>query len=126
MKLTEKDRTPADRMRWSWSRFAMRAGVCAVMVWLAGMAPAQGVSTTTVQGTVYLATGQAVGGTLAVSWPAFTTAAGQMVAAGKTTITIGADGFLSVNLAPNLGATPAGEYYTATFYLSDGSVNTQY
>ncbi|HEV2134197.1 MAG TPA: hypothetical protein VGR47_08030 [Terracidiphilus sp.] len=127
MKLTNDNRTLGDRMRWSWLRLAMQTGLCAVIMCMAGVsARAQGVSTTTVQGTVYLATGQAAGGTLAVSWPAFTTAAGQLVAAGKTTVAIGADGFLSVNLAPNLGATPAGEYYTAIFYLSDGSVNTQY
>jgi hypothetical protein len=108
-------------------RSAAWVAICAAMMWLAGMtAQAQAVSTTTVQGTVYLATGQTAGGTLAVSWPAFTTAAGELVAAGKTTVAVGADGFVSVNLAPNLGATPAGEYYTAIFYMSDGSVNTQY
>jgi hypothetical protein len=31
-----------------------------------------------------------------------------------------------VNLAPNLGATPAGLFYTAVFYLSDGTTSTQY
>jgi hypothetical protein len=31
-----------------------------------------------------------------------------------------------VNLAPNLGAMPAGLFYTAVFYMSDGSVSTQY
>jgi hypothetical protein len=90
------------------------------------LANAQAVSTTTVQGTVYLANGQAGAGTLMVSWPAFTTANGQAVAADSTTVTIAPDGFVSVNLAPNQGATPAGLYYTAIFYLSDGTVNTQY
>ena len=42
------------------------------------------------------------------------------------TVTIAPDGFVSVNLAPNLGATPAGEYYTAVYYMSDGTVSTQY
>ena len=108
-------------------RSAARVALCAVTMWLAGMtAQTQAVTTTTVQGTVYLATGEAAGGTLAVSWPTFTTAAGELVAAGKTTVAIGADGFVSVKLAPNLGSTPAGEYYTAIFYMSDGSVNTQY
>ncbi|MGD0729809.1 MAG: hypothetical protein ABR956_00995 [Terracidiphilus sp.] len=93
---------------------------------LGELAHAQAVSTTTVQGTVYLADGQAASGTLNVSWPAFTTANGQAVTADSTTVTIGADGFVSVNLTPNLGATPAGLYYTAVFYLSDGSTNTQY
>ena len=42
------------------------------------------------------------------------------------TVTIPADGFLSVNLAPNQGATPAGVYYTAVYDLSDGSTSTEY
>ena len=87
---------------------------------------AQTVPTTTVQGTVYLANGQPGSGTVLVSWPAFTTAANQQVAAGSTTVTVGADGFLSVNLAANLGSNPAGLYYTAVFQLGDGTVNTQY
>ena len=41
-------------------------------------------------------------------------------------MTIAPDGFVSVNLAPNQGATPAGQYYTAVYYMSDGTVNTQY
>jgi hypothetical protein len=93
---------------------------------LTGIAWAQGVSTTTVQGTVYLANGQPGAGTLVISWPGFTTAAGQAVVADSTTVTIAPDGFVSVNLAPNQGATPAGEYYTAVYYMSDGSVSTQY
>jgi hypothetical protein len=61
-----------------------------------------------------------------VSWPAFTTANGLAVAADSTTVAIAPDGFVSVNLAPNLGATPAGLYYTAVYYMSDGTSNTQY
>ena len=87
---------------------------------------AQGVSTTTVQGTVYLANGQAGSGTLRLSWPAFTTANGQAVAADSLTVAIAQDGFVSVKLTPNRGATPAGLYYTAVFYMSDGTVSTQY
>ncbi|MGA3132544.1 MAG: hypothetical protein ABSD59_17205 [Terracidiphilus sp.] len=102
-----------------------------IAVWLlamglSAMVWAQGVSTTTVQGTVYLANGQPGAGTLIISWPGFTTATGQAVAADQLTVTIPPDGFVSVNLAPNLGATPAGEYYTAVYYMSDGTVNTQY
>ena len=87
---------------------------------------AQAPTTTTVTGTVYLANGQPGAGTLAVSWPSFTTAAGQLVVADSLNVTIPSDGFVSVNLAPNQGATPAGEYYTAVFYMSDGSTNTEY
>ncbi|WP_263350694.1 glycoside hydrolase family 55 protein [Acidicapsa acidisoli] len=114
----------------TWLRTGRWAGFG--LVWLLTMVVggwrivAQSVTTTSVQGTVYLANGAPGSGTLLVSWPAFTTAANQSVAAGSTAVTIGADGFLSVNLAPNAGATPAGEYYTAVFQLSDGSVSTQY
>ena len=100
--------------------------VMLILAVCAAMAMAQAVATTTVQGTVYLANGQPGAGTLVVSWPTFATAAGQAVAADSLTTQIAADGFVSVNLAPNQGATPAGEYYTAVFYLSDGTVSTQY
>ncbi len=100
--------------------------VCVLVLVLSAPAMAQAVGTTTVQGTVYLANGQPGSGTLAISWPAFTTAAGQSVAADSMTLTIGPDGFVSVNLTPNLGATPAGEYYTAVYYMSDGTTSTQY
>ncbi len=89
-------------------------------------ANAQGISTTTVQGTVYLANGDPGSGTLVLSWPSFTTASGQLVVADSLTVQIAPDGFVSVNLAPNLGATPAGLYYTAVYYLSDGSTSSEY
>jgi hypothetical protein len=93
------------------------------MVWAAF---AQGVTTTTVQGTVYLANGQPAAGTLQISWPSFTTAAGQAIAAGRTMVAIGAEGSVSVNLAPNQGAFPGGLFYTVIYNLSDGSVHTEY
>jgi len=101
-----------------WLLFCCLAGT--------GVAGAQSVPTTTVQGTVYLANGQPGAGTVLVSWPAFTTAGNQMVAAGRSTVTIAPDGFLSVNLAANLGASPAGLYYTAVFDMSDGTSTTQF
>ena len=106
----------------------LKAAAACGLVWmvLCYMGGAQAVTTTTVQGTVYLANGQIGTGTVVVSWPGFTTASGQAVAADSTTVTIGPDGFLSVNLAANLGATPAGLYYTAVYYLSDGTTTTQY
>ncbi len=100
--------------------------MAALGVAFAQAASAQAPSTTTVQGTVYLANGHVGSGTLRLSWPSFAAANGQSVVAGAMTATIGPDGFVSVNLAPNLGATPAGLYYTAIFYLSDGSTSTQY
>jgi hypothetical protein len=84
------------------------------------------VATTTVQGTVYRADGSAATGTVLVSWPAFSTATNQAVAAGSTTATIGQDGFLSLNLAPNQGAYPSGSYYTVVYHLSDGTVSKEY
>ncbi len=93
---------------------------------LSGTARAQGFTTTTVQGTVYLANGHPGSGSLQVSWPTFTTANNQAVAAGRMNVTIGADGYVSVNLAANLGATPAGLYYTAVYHLSDGTTSTEY
>jgi len=107
-----------------------RPGVLLLLFALAAAAVlparAQGVSTTTVQGTVYFANGAPGSGTLQLTWPAFTTAAGQAIASGRNTVSIGADGFVSVNLAPNVGANPAGLYYTAVYHLSDGSTSTEY
>ena len=108
----------ARALQWVASALLVVASVC--------HAHAQAVTTTTVQGTVYLANGLPGSGTLQLSWPAFTTAASQAIAAGRTTVSIGADGFLSVNLAPNLGANPAGLYYTAVYNMSDGSTSTEY
>ena len=101
-------------------------GLWLIAMALGVVANGQAVSTTTVQGTVYLANGQPGAGTLDVSWPAFTTATGQAVTAGRQMVTIAPDGFMSVNLAPNLGATPAGLYYTAVYQMSDGTTSTEY
>ena len=84
------------------------------------------VTTTTVEGTVYLADGSVASGTLIVSWPAFSTAANQAVAAGSISTTINANGYVSLQLAPNSGAYPAGTYYTAVYHLSDGTVSREY
>jgi len=109
-----------------WNRAAKWIGVCLISLVWAGIAFAQGIGTTTVQGTVYLANGVPGSGTVQVSWPAFTTASGQTVTAGRTTATIDSGGFLSVSLAPNLGSSPSGLYYTAVFHLSDGTTSTEY
>jgi len=105
---------------------AKALGVCLAFMAMAAMAVAQTISTTTVQGTVYLANGSPGSGTLQLNWPAFTTASNQTVAAGKITTGIGADGFVSVNLAPNLGSSPAGLYYTAIYHTSDGTTSTEF
>lgn len=101
----------------------------AIMTGWLNIAVAQGtttVLTTTVQDTVYSATGAPTGGTVLVSWNSFTTAGGQTVPAGSTSATIQADGQLTISLAPNTGATPMGSYYTAVFHLSDGTTSRQY
>ena len=48
------------------------------------------------------------------------------MAAGSTTVQIGANGVVELSLAPNAGALPAGTYYTAVYHLSDGTVNKEY
>ncbi len=121
------------KLTWEvWFGAGRRLGVGLVLalgllqILMAGVARAQAVTTTTVQGTVYLASGQVGAGTVNVSWPTFTTANGLSIAAGHMMVTIAPDGYLSVNLAPNLGATPAGLYYTAVYQMSDGTTSTQY
>lgn len=109
-----------------WFRAAKWIGIALSAAALAWIACAQSISTTTIQGTVYLANGTPGSGTLLLSWPAFTTADGKAVAAGRTTVKIGQDGSLSVNLAPNLGSSPAGLYYTAVYHMSDGTTSTEY
>ena len=111
-----------------WNRAAKWMGACLLSLVWAGMAFAQGIGTTTVQGAVYLANGVPGSGTVQVSWPAFTTASGQTVTAGRTTATIGSDGFLSVSLlrTRTLVRLPSGLYYTAVFHLSDGTTSTEY
>lgn len=108
------------------TRVARAAGVCLVLALMVTAVMAQGVNTTTVEGTVYLANGSPASGTLQLSWPAFTTASSQAVAAGKLSVDIGADGFVSVSLAPNLGSSPAGLFYTAIYHLNDGTTNVEY
>lgn len=109
-----------------WFQACKWFGLCLIAMSLACIAGAQAVTTTTVQGTVYLANGMPSAGTLQLSWPAFTTAGNQAITAGRTTVSIGADGFVSVNLAPNLGSSPAGLFYTAVYHLNDGTTSTEY
>ncbi len=103
-----------------------RVAILGLLVAACSMAGAQTLSTTTVQDTVYRADGTVASGTLIVSWPAFTTAANAAVAAGSTTVQIGANGSVVLSLAPNAGALPGGTYYTAVYHLDDGIVNKEY
>jgi hypothetical protein len=103
-----------------------RMALVSILLVIGAAASAESVGTTTVQGTIYLANGQTGSGTLIVSWPAFTTANGLAVVAGRSAVTIASDGLVSVALAPNQGASPAGLYYTAVYSLSDGTTSTEY
>jgi hypothetical protein len=87
---------------------------------------AQGPTLTTVSGTVYRADGSAASGTVLISWPSFQTVEGDVVAAGNLAVTIGSLGAFSTQLAPNIGASPAGTYYVVVFQLDDGTVRTEY
>jgi hypothetical protein len=87
---------------------------------------AQTPSTTTISDVVYRADGTLAGGTLLISWPTFSTAAGQAVAAGRKSVTLAEGGVLSVDLIPNTGATPPGTFYTVVYQLDDGTVKTEY
>jgi lysophospholipase L1-like esterase len=89
-------------------------------------APATPIPTTMVQDTVYRADGTAAGGTVLISWPAFTTATGRTVAAGSTSVTLGTGGSLSLPLVSNSGSTPMGSYYTVVFHLNDGTETRSY
>ena len=108
----------------------VRQGLTLVTVIIALLGACDGamaqVATTTIQDTVYRADGTPAGGTVVVSWPTFTTAAGQAVGAGNTSATIGPNGALSLALAPNAEATPTGSYYTAVLHLNDGTTSQQY
>jgi hypothetical protein len=73
--------------------------------------------TTTVADTVYRADGTAASGSVVILWPPFTTAAGAQIAGGFTTTTLGSGGALSVNLVSNVGASPAGSFFTAVYQL---------
>jgi len=70
-----------------------------------GQAPA----TTTISDVVYRADGNLAGGTLLISWPTFSTASGQSVAAGRRSVVLASGGLLTVALVPNTGSTPAGK-----------------
>src|SRR5579863_3030833 len=88
-------------------------------------AMAQTPALTTISDTVYRADGSPASGTLLISWPGFTTADGYAVAAGNNSVVLGPNGSLTVQLAPNAGATPAGTTYLVTYQLSDGTVKTE-
>ncbi|MBS1813588.1 MAG: hypothetical protein JSS87_01800 [Acidobacteria bacterium] len=92
---------------------------------MGGVAHAE-VLRTHVADTLYTADGGAAHGTALISWPSFTTAAGETVAKGSMAVTLGETGGLSVSLAPNAGASPVNTYYTVVFHLGDGAVSREF
>src|SRR5260370_20102503 len=77
-------------------------------------------------GRLYRADGTAAAGTVLISWPSFQTAEGDAVAAGNLSVTIAPLGGFTAQLVPNVGASPAGTYYTVVLQLDDGTVRTEY
>mgnify|MGYP005810466599 CR=1 FL=1 len=98
-----------------------------ISLFVAGIgADASGPAMTTVNDIVYRADGNVAAGKMLISWPAFTTADGKVVAAGSMTLPIGAGGNVLLLLAPNEGATPNGTYYKVVLKLEDGTTETEY
>ncbi|HKW16219.1 MAG TPA: hypothetical protein VJO35_01800 [Terriglobales bacterium] len=116
----------ASRLKWRlfcWP-LALVRGVCLVTA-LAIPLLSQGPTLTTLSDTVFRADGGPAAGTLLISWPAFSTADGVTVAAGNKSVTLGANGSFTTQLAPNAGSNPAGTVYTVTYQLTDGTVKTE-
>ncbi len=76
--------------------------------------------------TVYRADATPAQGTVLLSWPSFTTAAGQAITPGSLLVTLDASGGFNAGLAPNTGASPVGTYYKAIFKLDDGTNETEF
>ena len=121
LRMTAVEGTGRDR----WAALRMTAVLMLVMV--AGVSGwAAGPALTTISDTVYRADGTAAGGTVLISWPACPTAEGDVVAAGNQSVEIGTGGAFTTQLVPNVGASPAGTYYTVVFQLDDYTVRTEY
>ena len=84
--------------------------IALIALWGTGTSMAAAPTKTLVQDTVFRADGSLAAGTLLISWPAFTTANGDAVAAGSMNVKIGAAGAVSIALVPNTGSNPASTY----------------
>ena len=104
---------------------ALSLALALALVSWAIQARAQTPALATVSDTVFRADGSPASGTLLISWPAFTTADGHTVAAGNKSVALGTNGSLTVQLAPDAGATPSGTTYLVTYQLSDATVKTE-
>jgi hypothetical protein len=87
---------------------------------------AQGPQLTQIVDTLYRPDASAAQGTILIHWPNFTTADGKAVPAGTMSVVIGPSGAISFGLAPNVGATPSGSYYTVVYQLNDGTHSEEY
>jgi len=83
-------------------------------------------SKTAIVDVLYRADGTPARGTLLISWPAFTTAGGDAIAAGSMTVNLGASGSVQAAVFPNTGSTPQGTYYKVVVDLDDGTRSTEY
>jgi hypothetical protein len=101
-------------------------GVLVALMMAALGVRAAGPALTTISDTVYRADGSPAAGTVLISWPAFRTIEGEVVAAGNQSVQIGSGGLFTTQLVPNVGASPAGTYYTVVYQLDDYTVRTEY
>ena len=125
----------ANNQTFARGRRALAAALFALLLPPAAVLSARGVvaqssqsgaGQTAVSDTVLSASGTPAQGTLLISWPSFTSATGAAVQQGATSVTLGPTGSLSVSLAPTVGATPIGTFYTVVYHLLDGTVTREY
>jgi hypothetical protein len=123
------------RMRWwneggfmleAWSRRGRLLSLGLLLMVVVEVTSASTPATTRITDTVYRADGAPAGGTLLISWPAFTTADNSPVAAGNKSVQLGPQGALSVDLVPNAGAIPTGTLYKVIYKLDDGTTATEF
>ncbi len=110
----------ASRRQWRLFLLVLLAALATVHI------EAQTPPLTTISDTVHRADGSPASGVLLIAWPGFVTAGGATVAPGNTSVTLGANGSMTVQLSPNSGATPAGTFYTVVYQLTDGTVKIEY
>ena len=80
---------------------------------------------TMLQDVLYRADGSVAHGNLTIRWNAFSTSAGEAVAAGEMTMSTDVNGNIAIPLIPNVGATPAGGYYKVVVKLDDGTTSEE-
>ncbi|HSE47983.1 MAG TPA: hypothetical protein VLA96_02115 [Terriglobales bacterium] len=97
-----------------------------VVALLSARLEAQAPQLTQITDTLYRPDGTPAQGTILIRWQNFTTSDNKAVPAGMLNLAIGPGGAVSLALAPNTGATPAGSYYAVTYQLSDGTHAEEY